>query len=82
MVAACDGRPMRVMHRQLSASGHMHGTQGLAVLARDAGILVDYGAAKSPKAKTIAVHLGTAGHQYAWAPTARGKAMPEVGRRS
>jgi hypothetical protein len=88
MIVACDGRPMKEMHAQLSASGHMHSTQGLAVLALDAGLLEDYVKPKRQKGSPVpspppdVVRLGCAGHEYVWAKQGpRRGAMSQVGRR-
>ena len=42
MLHACDGKPMKSMHAQLSGNGYMHSTQGLVKLGKQAGLIKEY----------------------------------------
>ena len=70
MLCACDGKPMKSMHAQLSATGHMHTTQGLVVLAKQAGLIKELGSSP-PKENGRILRLGLAGSPYALAEQCR-----------
>ena len=63
MLCACDGKPMKSMHSQLSLSGHMHSTQGLVPLAKQAGLIKELGSSPQEGNGRI-LRLGLGGSQY------------------
>ena len=63
MLIACDGRPMKSMHAQLSSNnGHMHSTQGLIPMAKQAGMIKEL--SSNPGAGVRIVELGLGRHRY------------------
>ena len=64
MIEACNCKPMKAMHQQISGTGHMHSTQGLAMMGKTVGVLLE----ASPGCRGKVVHLGTAGHPYVIVP--------------